>query len=108
MKKHLALAAVLLATPVVHAGNPALDMGRAARNFLKGLDAKQKAKASFKFTDEERENWHFIPLDRKGIKLSELNPAQIHYAYALLASGLSQKGVLNATTIMINSIHITG
>ncbi|MCS5541007.1 MAG: DUF3500 domain-containing protein [Roseibacillus sp.] len=100
MKKHLALAAVLLATPVVHAGNPALDMGRAARNFLKGLDAKQKAKASFKFTDEERENWHFIPLDRKGIKLSELNPAQIHYAYALLASGLSQKGVLNATTIM--------
>ncbi|HJM64884.1 MAG: hypothetical protein CMN05_09525 [Roseibacillus sp.] len=100
MKKHLALAAVLLAAPFVHAGNPALDMGRAARNFLKGLDAKQKAKAFFKFTDEERENWHFIPLDRKGIMLSELNPEQTHYAYALLASGLSQKGVLNASTIM--------
>ena len=100
MKKYLALTAVLLASPFAFAGSPALDMGRAARNFLKGLTAEQKAKASFEFTDEERENWHFIPLDRKGLKLSELNPSQTHYAYALLASGLSQKGVLNATTIM--------
>ncbi len=100
MKKHLPLVALLLAAPLASAGNPALDMGRAARNFLKGLDAEQKAKASFEFTDEERENWHFIPLDRKGLKLSELTPAQTHYAYALLASGLSQRGVLNATTIM--------
>ena len=75
-------------------------MGRAAHSFLKGLSAEQKAKAVFKFTDEERENWHFIPLDRKGLKLSELTPAQTHQAYALLASGLSQKGVLNASTIM--------
>ncbi|MCH2064536.1 MAG: DUF3500 domain-containing protein [Roseibacillus sp.] len=100
MKKHLALAAVLLASPFALAGNPAQDMGRAAHNFLKGLTAEQKAKASFEFTNEERENWHFIPLDRKGLKLSELNPSQTHYAYALLASGLSQKGVMNATTIM--------
>jgi len=100
MKKHLPLVALLLAAPLASAGNPALDMGRAARNFLKGLNAEQKAKASFEFTDEERENWHFIPLDRKGLKLSELTPAQTHYAYALLASGLSQRGVLNATTIM--------
>ncbi len=64
MKKHLALAAVLLAVPVAHAGSPALDMGRAARNFLKGLDAKQKASAFFKFPDDEREYWHFIPRDR--------------------------------------------
>ena len=100
MKKHLALAVVFLSAPLVHAGNPATEMGRAARNFLKGLTPEQKAKATFEFSDEERENWHFIPLDRKGLKLSELTPAQTHSAYALLASGLSQKGVLNATSIM--------
>lgn len=100
MNKHLAFASFILASPLALAGNPALEMGRAARDFLKGLDAEQKAKASFEFGDEERENWHFIPLDRKGLKLSELNPSQTHYAYALLASGLSQRGVLNATTIM--------
>ena len=100
MKKHLSLAALLLSAPFALAANPAQDMGRAAHSFLKGLSAEQKAKAVFKFTDEERENWHFIPLDRKGLKLSELTPAQTHQAYALLASGLSQKGVLNASTIM--------
>lgn len=100
MKKHIALAAALLAAPLALAGNPATEMGRAANAFLKGLNADQKTKAVFEFKDDERENWHFIPLDRKGIKLSELTPAQTHYAYALLATGLSQKGVMNATTIM--------
>lgn len=100
MKTHIALAATLLVAPLALAGNPAQEMGRAANAFLKGLDKEQKAKAIFEFTDEERENWHFIPLDRKGLKLSELTPAQTHYAYALLATGLSQKGVMNATTIM--------
>ena len=100
MKKRLALAVLFLSAPLALAGNPTTDMGRAALNFLKGLKPEQKAKAIFDFSDEERENWHFIPLDRKGLKLSELTPAQTHSAYALLASGLSQKGVLNATAIM--------
>lgn len=100
MKKRLALAVLFLSAPLALAGNPATEMGRAALNFLKGLKPEQKAKAIFDFSDEERENWHFIPLDRKGLKLSELTPAQTHSAYALLASGLSQKGVLNATAIM--------
>lgn len=99
------LSAIFLAAPVAsahpgHPGNPAAEMTRAATTFLKSLDAEQKAKAVFEFQDDERENWHFIPLDRKGIKLSELNPQQDHFAYALLATGLSQKGFLNATTIM--------
>lgn len=100
MKTHLALAAALLTAPLALAGNPAIEMGRAAKSFLKGLDAEQQKKAAFDFKAEERENWHFIPLDRKGLKLSELTPAQTHYAYALLATGLSQKGMMNATTIM--------
>ncbi len=100
MKLHLALVSLLVTVPLAHAGNPAIEMGRAAHNFLKSLNADQKAKASFEFTDEERENWHFIPLDRKGLKLSELTGVQTHFAYALLASGLSQKGVVNASTIM--------
>ena len=54
MKKHLVLAVVFLSAPLVHAGNPAMDMGRAARNFLKGLNPEQKAKTTFKFSDEER------------------------------------------------------
>lgn len=103
MKTHIALAATMLAAPLALAhqsGRPAAQMARAANAFLKGLDAEQKKKAVFTFKDDERENWHFIPLDRKGLLLSELKGSQTHYAYGLLATGLSQKGMMAATTIM--------
>lgn len=91
---------VASAHPGQHAGKPANDMTRAAAAFMQGLSPEQKKKAAFAFDSDERENWHFVPLDRKGIMLSELSPALDHYAYALLGSGLSQKGLLTATTIM--------
>ncbi len=102
MKTRLAIVLLLTAPcAFAHPGHdPADEMTQAATAFLKGLDDAQKKKAIFEFKDDERENWHFVPLDRKGIKLSELNPAQTHYAYGLLSSGLSQKGFMNATTIM--------
>ncbi|PAY15795.1 hypothetical protein CKO51_29980 [Rhodopirellula sp. SM50] len=83
-----------------HGSNPADEMAAAANAFIKWLTPEQKAKAVLEFKVDERENWHYVPFDRQGIKLSELSPAQDHYAYALLNTGLSQKGFMTATTIM--------
>ncbi len=79
---------------------PTEDMSAAARRFLDALTPEQRAQATFGWTDDERLNWHFIPKDRKGIPLRQLAPAQRPLAHALLASGLSQRGYLKATTIM--------
>ncbi len=38
-----------------------------AKNLLASLTPEQKAKAVFKFEDDERFNWHFIPKERKGL-----------------------------------------
>lgn len=76
------------------------DMTAAARAFLAVLNDEQRPKATFEFASDERENWHFIPKERKGITLKELTPAQRHLAYALLTSGLSQRGAVKAMTIM--------
>ena len=76
------------------------DMTLAARNFLASLDADQKAVATFKMDDPERQNWHFVPLDRKGITLQALRPEQDHLAYALLNSVLSNEGFAKTATIM--------
>lgn len=104
--KSTALALSLLLTPILSAhedhspASHADDMVTAADTFLDTLSAEQRKSAVFEFKAEERENWHFIPFDRKGIILSDLQPEQETLAYALLGSALSTKGLLRATAIM--------
>ena len=97
----LALAApVAFAHPGHMEGNPAAEMTAAANALLATLTPEQKSAAVFDFAGDERENWHFVPMERKGISLAALSPAQDHLAYAFLATGLSQRGLLTAASIM--------
>jgi hypothetical protein len=75
-------------------------MVETANRFLAALGPDQRAKATFKFDDDERMNWHFIPKERKGLPLREMTPYQKHLASALLSAGLSQTGYIKAVTIM--------
>jgi hypothetical protein len=79
---------------------PVSEMGRAANKFLETLSAKQKAKAQFQFDEEERWNWHFIPKDRKGIALKELNDAQRKAVMDLLHTALSDTGFQKTNAII--------
>ena len=49
---------------------------------------------------EERLNWHFVPFERKGVALREMNSAQKQLASTLLAAGLSQQGVIKAHAVI--------
>jgi hypothetical protein len=82
------------------AGQETADMAAAAANFSAALNPEQKAKATFPFESDEREDWHFIPKARKGLPVKEMNSAERALAYGLLSSGLSQKGFVKAMTIM--------
>jgi hypothetical protein len=68
------------------------DMAKAAKNFLQLLNNEQQGKTLFAFEDEERYNWHYIPKERKGITLNELNSSQYKAAMDLLHTALSDKG----------------
>ena len=76
------------------------QMSAIAKVFLAALTPEQKAKACFEFGAEERENWHFIPRERKGLPLKEMTPQQRLLAHALLNTGLSFRGSAKAVTIM--------
>ena len=81
--------------------NPAHDMRAAAQALLASLDKKQKAAALLAFDSGERENWHFVPKnDRQGLRLGDLTPAQRPSLYALLDTGLSESGLLTASSII--------
>ena len=75
-------------------------MTDAARAYLASLTPEQRARTAFPFQSEERSNWHFVPIERKGVALREMTSAQKHLAEALLSAGLSQQGVIKAHTIM--------
>ncbi len=100
-----ALAILLLASAslLAHEGHhhPATsEMANAASTFLKSLSKEQSKAAQFDFKTDERENWHFVPMVREGVRFGNLKPHQQHLAFGLLGTGLSQKGLLTATQIM--------
>jgi Protein of unknown function (DUF3500) len=75
-------------------------METAAKNFLNSLTPEQRAKATYKFEDDQRFDWHFIPKPRKGLPLREMTTFQTKLAHGLLAAGLSQHGYIKAVSIM--------
>ena len=83
----LTIGAILL-TSAYYRINSSTVMTQAAQHFLASLTPEQRAKATFKFQDEERLNWHFIPRERKGLPLRDMTPPQRALAHALLSAGL--------------------
>src|SRR5215510_8511810 len=78
----------------------ATAMADAANKFIASLTPEQKAKASFGFGDEQRYDWHFIPRDRKGVPLKDLDENQRKLAMEFMKTGLGASGYQKATTIM--------
>jgi hypothetical protein len=62
------------------------------RNVLAELDAERQAAARIPFGDDERENWHFIPRERRGLPLRQMEPAQRERVLELLRAALSEDG----------------
>lgn len=98
--RHLGLVALLACALRAFASDPASDMADAATRFLAALTDDLRSKATFAWTNDERLNWQFVPVERKGVQLRELSVAQQHLAHGLLGTALSHRGHLKATTIM--------
>jgi hypothetical protein len=76
------------------------DMIRAANNFSTSLRNDQKQKAHMEMSDENREAFKFTPGARRGVPLEDLDEDQTAAAKDLLATALSQRGMMKASTIM--------
>jgi len=78
---------------------PAKGMSQAVIAYLNTLTEAQKEQTSFRFEDEERLNWHFIPRERKGLGLWDLDGQALTAAEALVASGLTAAGYEKALQV---------
>jgi len=107
----LSICIVLLTAAYKRAEQPSV-MANAAQAFLNSLWADQRAQVTYPFEDDQRQEWHFIPLPpantpppilakaRKGLSFGQMAPYQRELATALLAAGLSQTGFIKAQSIM--------
>jgi hypothetical protein len=103
VKRGFDLPALLARALAAHKGAGVIDALACARHdepLSFGADKEQRAKAVISFESEQRQDWHYIPRERKGLPLREMTPGQQHLAAALLAAGLSQQGYVKAVTIM--------
>ncbi len=98
----LALSLLLAVTSArAHSSAEAVEqMTDAANAWVASLSPDQQALGLIEFTKDERENWHYIPKPREGLPLAKMDGNQRKLARALLASGLSQHGLLQAESVM--------
>jgi hypothetical protein len=75
-------------------------MSDAALAFLATLDDAQRTKAALAFDGPARKDWHYVPRERPGIALGELNDAQRTAVHALLRTALGAQGYLKVTGIV--------
>ena len=62
------------------------------RAFLSSLPPSVLQKALFRFSDEERFDWHYVPRSRRGIPLGDLNEHQTSLLHSFLRSNLGSQG----------------
>ena len=76
-------------------------MGEAATNFLAALSPDQKDKARLALSDEQRRTiWHYTPIPRDGLPLTEMDRPQQQLAMKLVATGVSE-GAFGITSVVM-------
>ena len=77
------------------------DTAVAASAWAKTLTEEQREKSHFEFKDEERVNWHFVPMERVGLQLGEMTAGQRALAFKMLETTLSDKGLKQTKEVMM-------
>jgi hypothetical protein len=80
--------------------NAAREMAEAGARFVESLDSDQKAKATYQYEDGERIFWYYPPMNRHGLALRDMDAHQRENAYALMASGLTERSYDQAKQII--------
>jgi uncharacterized protein DUF3500 len=71
-----------------------------AVTFLRSLRPEQRRRAAFPIHSPERLDWHYVPRERPGLALKDMDDPQRAAAHALLRAALSDAGYRKTTDIM--------
>lgn len=97
MRKTLFLLTAFLLMQGIVYGQDAVSL---ANRFIALLNEPQKTETVFAFDTEERYNFHFVPIKRRGITFNDMNPEQHKSAMELLRSCLGNETFQKTNEIM--------
>ena len=69
----------------------------ATQVFLKTLDQETLPRALFPYDTNERRTWFFVPIERKGLPLIDMNEAQKNAAINLVKATVSESASFTLT-----------
>ena len=75
-------------------------MTEAGSRFLESLSPEQRERATYHYLDGERVFWYYPPMNRHGLALRDMDSHQREFAYALMASGLTDRAYRQAKQII--------
>jgi uncharacterized protein DUF3500 len=81
-------------------GIAAAEIGAAVSNWLGGLDATQRATATFPFETDERFAWQYTPGPREGLAIRDMSPDQHAAAIGIVRASLSDRGAAEVEAVM--------
>jgi hypothetical protein len=93
---------IILCSLLAGLGRPTTPqrLSAAATHFLDSLRTDLRAKAALPFEHPGRTDWHYVPRDRPGLRLRDMNDTERTAAHELLRAALSSRGYLKADSIM--------
>ncbi len=98
-----AMALMLCLTPALAHSQQSMELGgemiSAAEDFIASLNEMQRNSALFDFDDDERSNWFFTPVDRRGVPYKAMDESQRAAARRLLRVFLSAGGFAKAEAV---------
>lgn len=104
MIRPLLLLPLILLMPAVAAEAPlataCAQLARAAKEFVDSLDEAGRKQACFPFDADERENWGFVPKERKGLAYKAMNEEQRKLARKILETAMSEQGLAKADAVV--------
>ena len=80
----------------------ASEMREACSAFLDSLSAEQKERTTFNYLDGERIFWYYPPANRHGLAIRDMDEEQRKLAYAVMATGLTDKSYQQAVATIEN------
>ncbi len=90
--KRLAAALLLVVLPAARLTAHDTDVTRTARAFLALLRPGLKTDCALPLEGEERTRWSYLPGERRGVTLGQLNPSERAAAMEMLRASLSARG----------------
>ena len=76
------------------------SMTNAAQAFVDSLTAAQRERTTYEYMDAERIFWYYPPINRHGLPLRDMTPAQRELAYTLMRTGLTERSYGQAVEII--------